>query len=605
MDQIELQSPKVNTRKINLGTIKIQLLGVIETVKLINKTDNNETTQYILRQLQGLTDIIQQDLHVIEITGELPEQHTDRFIEENQEPDLSQYNLNSPQYSKPNDHIPRAHTINEIKQTIIMIYFIKEKTPLQERLEGYLEQERGNYPELDQYIKNKEWNNQQYFNIKEDYMEITNEKAYNKWIKEEKEKERNEEILRDNELINAWEIIKEANKSEPWTNFNTYEEYITQTEKQSTVQILKAKEYFAKELIRMIVKNWKYEYPREQFEETEENITKLMIKEHDNFELADLKTRIRLTKNECLQHYLSTWKTRQLREKLNNIFDKPSREGILKTLNQDSYTSKLMPIHVQPLTRYEVKLTKAKLPFNKPYELTNIPPFNEPLFNQLTLMEHLEESLYIRIAANKKSQLTEGQYQDWQQQMSRKIEKQYNTLYNKGRQFSLKNIMKNQIKEGYDNLHEMLNHDQLKLNFIAMDRAIVVGKTTTCYWLKTWLQSYEQNKIPNRTYTVYSTQFFTEEIITNQEEKEKLNQLLQHSTFKLLPNKMNYTIFCNPGQEQMLQWFKKRSKEGNKGTDRQIPKDYLIKINNKYREMIKQVHPNYIRINNNIPNLEH
>ncbi|CAG8857615.1 37139_t:CDS:1, partial [Gigaspora margarita] len=42
--QIELYSLKVNTRKINLGTIKIQLLEVIETVKLINKTDSNETT---------------------------------------------------------------------------------------------------------------------------------------------------------------------------------------------------------------------------------------------------------------------------------------------------------------------------------------------------------------------------------------------------------------------------------------------------------------------------------------------------------------------------------------------------------------------------------
>ncbi|CAG8847512.1 4762_t:CDS:1, partial [Gigaspora margarita] len=75
--------------KINLGTIKIQLLGVIETVKLISKTDNNETTQYILQQLQGLTDIVQQDLHIKEITGEVPEQHTDRFIEKSQEPDLS------------------------------------------------------------------------------------------------------------------------------------------------------------------------------------------------------------------------------------------------------------------------------------------------------------------------------------------------------------------------------------------------------------------------------------------------------------------------------------------------------------------------------------
>ncbi|CAG8785661.1 10981_t:CDS:1, partial [Gigaspora margarita] len=394
-----------------------------------------------------------------------------------------------------------------------------------------------------------------------------------------------------------------------------------------------------------------------------------MIKEHNNFELADLKSRIRLTKNECLQYYLSTLRTIQLRkmiqlptkeelrEKMNNIFDKPSKKEILKNFSQDLYTSKLIPIRAQPLTRYIVKLAEAK----SPYKLTNISPFNEPLFNHLTLMEHLEESLYIRIAANKKNQLTERQYQDWQQQMFQRIEKQYNTLYNEGKQFSIKNIMQNQIKEGYDNLHEMLNHDQLELNFIVIDRAIAVEKTTTCHWLKTWLQSYEQNiilrkeiilqhkdllkmfyanpekygfalqltiinewnmmyqqlhrlqlegKIPNRTYiiedrTVYSTQFFTEEIITNQEEKEKLNQLLQHSTFKLLPNKMNYTIFCDPGQEQMLQWFKKRSNEGNKGTDRQISKDYLIKVYNKYREMIEQVHPNYIRIKNNIPNLEH
>ncbi|CAG8855955.1 37286_t:CDS:1, partial [Gigaspora margarita] len=56
------------------------------------------------------------------------------------------------------------------------------------------------------------WNNQQYLNTKEDYMEITEEKVYNKWIKEEKE---TKEMLQDNELINAWEIIKEANESEP------------------------------------------------------------------------------------------------------------------------------------------------------------------------------------------------------------------------------------------------------------------------------------------------------------------------------------------------------------------------------------------------------
>ncbi|KAF0488309.1 hypothetical protein F8M41_022335 [Gigaspora margarita] len=99
MDQVELQSPEVNTRKINLRTIRIQLLGVIGTVKLVIKTNNNETIQYILRQLQGLEDIIQQDLNYINLTGDLPEEHNDRFIEENQEPDLTQYNLNISQNS--------------------------------------------------------------------------------------------------------------------------------------------------------------------------------------------------------------------------------------------------------------------------------------------------------------------------------------------------------------------------------------------------------------------------------------------------------------------------------------------------------------------------
>ncbi|KAF0558213.1 hypothetical protein F8M41_009944 [Gigaspora margarita] len=99
MDQTELQSPEVNIRKINLGTIRIQLLGVIGTVKLVIKTDDNETIQYIFRQLQGVENIIQQDLDYINLTGELPDEHTDRFIEDDEYPDLTQYNLNSPQDS--------------------------------------------------------------------------------------------------------------------------------------------------------------------------------------------------------------------------------------------------------------------------------------------------------------------------------------------------------------------------------------------------------------------------------------------------------------------------------------------------------------------------
>ena len=81
--------------------------------------------------------------------------------------------------------------------------------------------------------------------------------------------------------------------------------------------------------------------------------------------------------------------------------------------------------------------------------------------------------------------------------------------------------------------------------------------------------------------------------------------MLRHSTFNLLPNKLNYTIFCEPGITQMLKWFEKRAEEGNKGTDKDIQKDYLIQIYNRYLKMIKQIHPNYIRIDNKIPNLEY
>src|SRR5260364_414315 len=158
---------------------------------------------------------------------------------------------------------------------------------------------------LSQFRKNK-----QNFDTKKDYMEIIlpTEQDCNKWMKEQKEKERNEEtreLLRDNEFINAREIIKETSESEPWTNYDTFNEYIAQNKNQSKEQILEARKYFAKELIRIIVKNWKYDYPREQFEETEENIIDLIAKKQNNFELADLKTRIRLAKNGCLQYYLS------------------------------------------------------------------------------------------------------------------------------------------------------------------------------------------------------------------------------------------------------------------------------------------------------------
>ena len=55
----------------------------------------------------------------------------------------------------------------------------------------------------------------------------------------------------------------------------------------------------------------------------------------------------------------------------------------------------------------------------------------------------------------------------------------------------------------------------------------------------------------------------------------------------------------------MVKWFEKRSIEENKGTDGDISKDYLTQIYNRYLKMIKQIHPNYIRIDNKIPNLEH
>ncbi|CAG8845842.1 3083_t:CDS:2, partial [Gigaspora margarita] len=467
-----LQSPEVNTRKINLGTIKIQLLGVIETVNLINKTDNNETTQYILRQLQGLTDIIQQDLHIIEITGELPKQHTDRFIEESQEPDLSRYNLATSQDSK-------AHTINEMKQTIIMIYFIKEKTPLQERLEGYLEQEKKNYPELDQYIKNKEWNNQQYdlsSLISNIYKYTKTEENVTDLIINEHDNFELSDLkarikLAKTECLHYYLSILKIRRLRKTGQLPTKKEIEKLTNEKMHQNPLNLKNTF----------NTKKQPLENKLFQVNPTISRIFGRK--NIQWKDTTIENKISISEQAEKY------KELREKMNNIFDKPSKEEILKTLNQDpfTYTSKLTSTRVQLLTKYEVKFTEAKLPFNKPYELTNILPFNGPLFNRLTLIEHLEESLYIRIAANKKNQLTEEQYQDWKKQMDLKIEHQhnYNTLYNEGKQFSLKTIIIDQIQEGYNNLHRMLNHDQIKLNFIAIDGAIAVEKTTTCHWLKT------------------------------------------------------------------------------------------------------------------------
>ncbi|CAG8801999.1 34151_t:CDS:1 [Gigaspora margarita] len=76
-----------------------------------------------------------------------------------------------------------------------------------------------------------------------------------------------------------------------------------------------------------------------------------------------------------------TEKYKELKKQMNNIFDKPSKKGILKTLNRDpfTYTSKLeISARVQPFTGYKEKLTEAKLPFNKSDELANISPFNGP-----------------------------------------------------------------------------------------------------------------------------------------------------------------------------------------------------------------------------------
>ena len=57
-------------------------------------------------------------------------------------------------------------------------------------------------------------------------------------------------------------------------------------------------------------------------------------------------------------------------------------------------------------------------------------------------------------------------------------------MTNEKNYFPFTKIMKNHLKKGYDNLHKMLNHDTLKLNFIIIDGAIAVGKTTLCHWLK-------------------------------------------------------------------------------------------------------------------------
>ena len=167
-------------------------------------------------------------------------------------------------------------------------------------------------------------------------------------------------------------------------------------------------------------------------------------------------------------------------------------------------------------------------------------------------------------------------------------------------------ILREEITLQHKDLLKMFYKDPERYNFAL--QLIIINEWNMMYQQLHQLQLEE--KIPDNTYiiedrTVYSTQFFITENIKDEFEIAKLQQMLEHSTFNLLPNKLNYTIFCEPGIEQMIKWFKQREIEGNKGTDKDIPKDYLIQIYNRYLKMIKQVHPQYIRIDNKIPNLEH
>ena len=99
----------------------------------------------------------------------------------------------------------------------------------------------------------------------------------------------------------------------------------------------------------------------------------------------------------------------------------------------------------------------------------------------------------------------------------------------------------------------MFYKDPERYNFAL--QLIIINEWNIMYQQLHRLQLEE--KIPDNTYiiedrTVYSTQFFTAENIKDEFEIAKLQQMLEHSTFNLLPNKLNYTIFCEPGIEQMI-----------------------------------------------------
>jgi tRNA isopentenyl-2-thiomethyl-A-37 hydroxylase MiaE len=96
----QLRTTEVNNRVIHLNTINLQLLATQETLRLIRKTDNCTIINHLLQEVHNLNILIKQELHHIEITGNLPEEESYDELQQNQEPNLDRVLLNLPHESE-------------------------------------------------------------------------------------------------------------------------------------------------------------------------------------------------------------------------------------------------------------------------------------------------------------------------------------------------------------------------------------------------------------------------------------------------------------------------------------------------------------------------
>ena len=227
---------------------------------------------------------------------------TEKFEQEAYQQYLEVYNKMKNDLPDPKDHIPETHSKLEMKQMIHKIYMTKEKIGLTKELEKYLEKYKKHHPKLEEYIETFK---KEFLELQKMKQELLDEYK-NQVIKDEVRETR--ELLKENEFINTWQIIKVPNMQEPWKNYIFYEEYILTNPKPLQKDLKKAQNYFAQKRITAIINKWKNEQTMYEFQKLEEQeIMEKLLKEPNNEEFKELKEKlIKLRKvDKNVDQYLS------------------------------------------------------------------------------------------------------------------------------------------------------------------------------------------------------------------------------------------------------------------------------------------------------------